>query len=261
MDLGVSANPLDKLHNVHLQREMQIPGTPCQLIPPQRLLKAGECTLINVGCIPWSHRRSPETHLHLPWWGVFVSWRVTTVGEQFLPYNQKASTWVCPTCQLHRHAAFFGYLIWLQIPSDPSEFPMHPEDFLLLHSLFPETWAEVLVGASRRDPAPSPAFVSTQLGTRTAMAMQPLLCIHLGQEETKSSCFAKNEGTAPFFPQHLSVFKYSHLFMLSGGETQKVEYPTPSRHFKLVLIHNLLQAVKISLSPLIVSGSRQTLRH
>lgn len=138
MDLRMSANTPDKLHNVHLRRETRSPGTPCRLILPHRLLKVGECTLVNVDCVPWPHSQSMETCLHPPWRSVFVSSRVTRVGEETLPYSQKAPTRVHPACQMHGRTAFFGHLIWLQIPNDLSEFPVHPEDFLPLCSLLPE---------------------------------------------------------------------------------------------------------------------------
>lgn len=64
MDVRVSVNTPDKLPNVHLHREIQSPGAPCELILHQRLLKVGEHILINVECIPWSHRWSLEIHLH-----------------------------------------------------------------------------------------------------------------------------------------------------------------------------------------------------
>jgi len=138
MDLRVSANTPDKLHNVHLHRETQSPGAQCRLILPQRLLKVGECVLVNVDCVRWSHRPSPETRLHPPWQGVFVSSRVTRAGEEILPYSQKALTWVRPACQLHGHAAFFGHFIWLQVPNNPSRLPACTEDFSPLCSLLPE---------------------------------------------------------------------------------------------------------------------------
>lgn len=128
IDLRVSANTPDKLHNVHLHRETRSPGARRRLNLPQRLLKVGECMLINVDCVPWSHRRSLETHLHPPWRGVFVFSRVTRAGEEILTYSQKALTWVCPACQLRGHAAFFGHLIWSWIPNHLSQFPVHPED-------------------------------------------------------------------------------------------------------------------------------------
>lgn len=129
MDLRVSANTPDKLHNVHLHRETRSPGAPCRLILPQRLLKVGECMPVNVDCVPWSHRRSLDTYLHPPWRGVFVSSRVTRAREEILPYSQKASTWVRPAWQLHGCAAFFSHLIWVRFPNDPSRFPFHQKTF------------------------------------------------------------------------------------------------------------------------------------
>lgn len=87
MDLRVSANTPDKLHNMHLHRETQSQGTRCLLILPQRLLKAGECILVNMDCGPWSPRWPLETRLYALWQGGFVSLRVIRAGEEILPFG------------------------------------------------------------------------------------------------------------------------------------------------------------------------------
>lgn len=141
MDLRASANTPHNLRHVHLHRETRSPGAPGPLILPQRLLKVGECILVNVDCVPWSHRWSSETHFHPPWQGVSVPWKVMGAREEILPYSQKAPTWVRPACQLPGRAACFDHLIWLQIPNNPSRFPVRPEEFLPLCSLLAEAWA------------------------------------------------------------------------------------------------------------------------
>lgn len=181
---------------------------------------------------------------------------MTRAGKEILPYSQKALTWVRSACQLQGRVAFFAPLIWWQIRNNMNRFPVHPEHFLPLCCLLSEAWAQVCCQVQeRRDPAPSPASISTHLGKRTAVAVQHLLHICLGWGETKCFCFAKQQCTALDFIQHLLIFKLSCMFTLSGGEPQKIQYYTRSRNFKLTLVDSLLQALKISLSPLIGSGS------
>lgn len=105
-DLRARANTPDKLHNVHLHRGTQTTDAPCRLILLQRLLKAGECMLVNVDCIPWSQSdlQGPVCtnlgKLHLCLWGWLErmnNFCLSSRKVQFLPKRMPCTFfYFCP---------------------------------------------------------------------------------------------------------------------------------------------------------------------